>query len=208
MPRAHGSIGFAVAVLVPCAILAGSVIYAVASQPDQSYPGISVPTDDPAKASLVQRINDKDRSQLANAPRSSKPTDYAATHPVSPCIPEVWDEGVFYQHQNTLPTGAMRSTSVFEKVIDSTYYTAYVGADYDSPVDGLIIVQTFSLCGRHIDDEEYAVPGAGSLTITSASGTTMYITSDKDVVLSFDLTNPIPIIQPGPGPAAPNHSSR
>ena len=176
------------ALVLIAAVLVGSAAYAIAATPSGTTSADQGLSQDPVKAEVERSHLAHVASQLANAPTTTKPTDYAALHPSpSNCDPSWWDNGVQYGHETMFPKGVINATSSFGVTVDSVHYVAYFGEDFNDPSTGLVAVLSMSMCGKPIAEHIYPLAGMRRLTAVEGLGTTTTVAVSTEDGQRFDF---------------------
>jgi hypothetical protein len=138
-----------------------------------------------AKAAAAAKMDQANAQQLANAPKGTKPNAGAASRA---CTPAAWDEGVSATQEAPIPAGTIHVTSVWATTTRGHHIAVYAGSVAQDHSKGLLIVQTYTMCGRHVSDTDYPAPaGTGEIQIVSVNQHILALTSSTGASLSFDF---------------------
>lgn len=139
-----------------------------------------------AKADAVARM-EAINSQIADAaPEAIKRIAPEVLLPDTEPIP--WDQGVNETREAPIPWGVIRVNSVWGQTVGLNHFSVYAGAAEYDPSQGMIVVQTYTLTGGHLLDEDFRAPyGTGWLRIVSASGHLLSLETETGSILVFDF---------------------
>ena len=180
------TIGLVVAGLVT----AGALVLGIVG-PSQA--GAAANSEAAAKAQFGADVDKRNQKQLANAPKAAKPPQAQAQAQAksaagSSCTPVAWDQGLSAEHSAPMPGGIITISNAWHQTIGANHVSVYVGAAADDPHQGLVVVQTFTLCGLHSADQDYPAPaGIDKLTITSVTGHVLTMTDASGATVTFDV---------------------
>ncbi len=164
------------------ATILGSVI-AVASASG------STATDQSAKATALANLDKANANQVSGAPKGTKPDDAQIQAILNaPCEAVTWEEGVSDTQESMLPVGVAEVTSVWMTTVGQSHYAVYAGSVDSDHSQGLLIVQAFDACGRHVSDTSYAgAAKLGELHIASVTGHVLSLTGPAGDTITFDF---------------------
>lgn len=81
-----------------------------------------------------------------------------------------------------------QNQALIRQTIGQNHFSVFAGASETDPSQGLIVVHTYTLTGRHLLDEDYPAPsGSGALRIVSASGNRLSLRTKTGAILVFDF---------------------
>jgi hypothetical protein len=138
------------------------------------------------KSGQAASYDEANRQQMASAPSGVKGDPKLERPADSGTI--AWDQGVFETQEAPIPKGILRVTSMWGQTIGQHHFSVYAGVSISKPGQGMIVVQTYTLDGRHLSDQDYATPArAGAVRIVSARGHRLDLESDSGVRFVFDF---------------------
>ena len=152
------------------------------------------PTDAERKQAIAAQLDQANAKQRANAPKpvgadaADKASDTTRTRQRSGTAGLAWDSGVSDTREAPIAKGVIEVTSVWNDLVAGTHYSVYAGVSPDDPGQGVVVVQTYSVSGAPLRDDDYlAPPGAGSLHIDSAVGQQLHLTGGAGKTYVFNV---------------------
>jgi hypothetical protein len=143
---------------------------------------------DDRKASVQRELDKANARQRAAAPDAQKPGTEELTGLIAPNDRIEWDQGVTDTQEAPIPKGVIAVNSAWGQTIGANHYSAYAGESVAQPGRGMIVVQTFTLGGAHVSDEDYLAPaGTATLHISYADQHVLYLKTPTGETLTFDF---------------------